>query len=125
MFTNGWINEHLKKQYKPYGITPKQYNILRILGGADEPLTTSDIRGRMIDRMSDITRLIDRLILKELVTKKVKPEDKRLVDISISEKGSELLKTMRAAVTHEYASGLTENEAVQLNNLLDSLRRNS
>lgn len=122
MFTNGWINENLKSRYKPYGLTPKQYNILRILGGADKPLTTSVIRSRMIDRMSDITRLIDRLLLKDLVIKKVKAEDKRLVDITISDKGLELLKLMSGGLTHDFTSGLTEDEAIQLNGLLDKLR---
>lgn len=122
MFTHGWIKKNLKSQCKPFGLTPKQYNILRILAGADKPLTTSVIRNRMIDRMSDITRLIDRLILKKLVIKKVKAEDKRLVDITISEKGLNLVKAMRADFTHDYMSGLDKNEVNQLNHLLDKLR---
>ncbi len=122
VFTNGWINEKRKNHYKPFGITPKQYNILRILGGADQPLTTSVIRRRMIDKMSDTTRLIDRLIIKEVVSKKVKKEDKRLVDISITEKGLQLLSEIKATRFQETASGLNENEAAKLNELLDKLR---
>lgn len=122
MFTNGWVNEKLKNLYKPYGITPKQYNILRILGGADQPMTTSVIRNRMIDKMSDITRLIDRLIIKDVVSKKVKLEDKRLVDISITEKGLQLLSAIKSAWPKDFPKGLNEEDAFQLNELLDKLR---
>lgn len=122
MFTNGWVNENLKKQYKPFGITPKQYNILRILGGAEKPLTTSVIRSRMIDKMSDITRLIDRLILKDVVSKKIKIEDRRLVDISITQKGIKLLQTIKTSASQEFAGELSVDEAAILNNLLDKLR---
>ena len=122
MYTNSWVNENLKNQYKPHGVTPKQYNILRILGGAKEPLTTSVIRNRMLDKMSDITRLIDRLILKGVVTKKVKPEDKRLVDIKITEKGLELLRTIKKSRVPDFVSGLSDSDAMKLNELLDKLR---
>lgn len=122
MFTNSWINEKLKNQYKPFGVTPKQYNILRILAGAQEPLTTSVIRSRMLDKMSDITRLIDRLILKGVVSRKVKIEDKRLVDIIITEKGLELLRDIKKSRTPEFASVLSRNDAKKLNELLDRLR---
>jgi len=92
LYTHSWLTEQLQQYFKQYKINTTQYNILRILNGAAKPMTTSDIRGRMLNRMSDITRLIDRLLLNEYVIKKVRSADKRFVDISISPSGRQLLR---------------------------------
>jgi len=105
-------------------MTRSQYNILRILAGAETPLTTSDIRTRMLEKMSDISRLIDRMQGKGWVSKEVRSTDKRLVDITINKEGLRLLTMVNSHSTplSSFATGLTKNEAEQLNTLLDKLR---
>lgn len=102
----------------------QQYNILRILNGSDIPISTLDIRERMLDKMSDTSRIVDRMVLKKLVKKKLNKTDKRLVDITITPKGKTLL-TKLDAYNHEIdniAASLTLNEAAVLSNLLDKMR---
>jgi len=125
MFTYGWILERIKMFLEKEDITHQQYNILRILrGSAPDPLSTLQIRERMIDKMSDTSRIVDRLILKELVKKCTCPKDKRLVDVTITEKGQKLLKNLDAESDHmdQIMNKLTEKESETLNLLLDKLR---
>jgi len=124
LFTQGWITERMRQFFQPYDITIKQFNILRILKGAGKPISTSIIRDRLIDKMSDATRIIDRMLTKGLVEKNGCKNDKRLVDITISKKGTELLKTIdkNSDKLDKILNGLTLNETKQLNNLLDKLR---
>ena len=82
IFTTNQIREKIKKTLKPFGITLQQYNVLRILRGAGEPITTSVIRERLLDKMADTSRMVDRLFQKGLVNRAVCPSDKRLVDVS-------------------------------------------
>ena len=124
MYTHGWIIERMRLFFKNYGITLKQYNILRILKGAEGPLSTSQIRHRMLDKMSDTTRLIDRLITKGWVQKSVSESDRRLVDIMITEEGLALLEDISGidVKTEEILSSLSEQEVQQLSDLLDKVR---
>ena len=124
LYSSAWLTERLKSRFKPYGITPKQYNILRILNGAEEPMSTSQIRGRMLDKMSDVTRLIDRMVLKEWITKKESKIDRRLVDVRIIREGQKLLNDIGQAITpiDNIMSNLNQNECAQLNLLLDKMR---
>jgi len=122
IYTNAWIDENLKNHFKPFDLTPKQYNILRILNGASQPLTTSEIRNRMLNKMSDITRLIDRLIRKNYVVKEVRVNDKRLVDITITDDGVKLLETMRNNSVTNTVGSLSVKDSNELNRLLDKLR---
>jgi len=124
LFTSGWLTEQLKYHFKPFGITPKQYNILRIVNGADKPMTTSEIRTRMLDKMSDATRLIDRMVLKGWITKEINAKDRRLVDVLISEKGKVLLQKILNINPTLLAKmeKLNTDECRQLNLLLDKLR---
>ena len=127
LFTYGWAIEKIKNVLAEEDITHQQYNILRILRGAHpKPLSTLQIRERMLDKMSDTSRIVDRLLLKSLVEKQVCSKDKRLVDITITEKGQELLKRLDAATEKMDAvmQNLSETEAEQLSNLLDKLRLN-
>jgi DNA-binding MarR family transcriptional regulator len=124
IYTYNWMSEKLKVFFDRFSITPQQYNILRILRGAGMPLSTLQIRQRMLDKMSDTSRIVDRLVIKDLVKKVPCKTDKRLVDISISEKGNKLLD-----ITDEYAveldavfGNLSEAEAKALNKLLDRIR---
>lgn len=125
LFTYGWLNEQLKNFLAPEDITLQQYNILRILrGSAPEPLSTLQIRERMLDKMSDTSRIVDRLITKELAQKVVSSKDRRLVDVSITEKGLSLLKRIdvEADRMDHILGNLTEEQAETLSNLLDRLR---
>ncbi len=127
MFTYGHIIERIKIFLEKEGITHQQYNILRILrGSAPEPLSTLQIRERMIDKMSDTSRIVDRLIVKDLVKKCTCPKDKRLVDVTITEKGQKILKKLDAESDHmdQIMNKLNEKEAETLNLLLDKLRNN-
>ena len=124
LFTNGWLADRQKQFFKPYDITAKQYNILRILRGANKPLSTSDIRDRMLDKMSDTTRLVERMLKKGWVLKKINKSDRRLVDVVLSDKGELLLQQIDKTIGDVYnlVSRLTAIEAKQLNNLLDKMR---
>jgi DNA-binding MarR family transcriptional regulator len=128
LYTYGWAIEKIKSFLAKEDITHQQYNILRILRGAHpEPLSTLQIRERMLDKMSDTSRLVDRLVLKELVNKSTCSKDKRLVDVVISEKGQELLRKLDAQSEEmdlRMMGGVSEEEAENLSFLLDKLRNN-
>lgn len=125
MYTYGWVMEHIKNFLSAEDITHQQYNILRILRGAyPEPLSTLQIRERMLDKMSDTSRIVARLVVKGLVKKVVCAKDKRLVDVTISEKGQKLLKSLDASANQleETMNNLTEKESELLSSLLDKIR---
>lgn len=124
IYSYNWVNETQSKVFASKDITAQQFNILRILRGAKQPLSTLQIRQRMLDRMSDTSRIVDRLLKKNFVTKNVCDADKRLVDISISKTGMQLLESMDDEII-ELENGFTqlkEDELKQLNFLLDKLR---
>src|SRR6187401_3634334 len=92
LYTYGWLLERIKNFLAKEDITHQQFNILRILRGASpQPLSTLQIRERMLDKMSDTSRIVDRLIAKELVKKGTCKTDRRLVDVMITDKGRKLL----------------------------------
>src|SRR5678816_397904 len=95
LFTYGWAVEKLKQIVSEEGITHQQFNILRILrGNHPTPLSTLSIRERMIDKMSDTSRIVDRLVSKGLVKKVICKKDRRLVDVSITDKGLKLFEKL-------------------------------
>jgi MarR family transcriptional regulator, 2-MHQ and catechol-resistance regulon repressor len=125
LYTYGWLIEQIKTFLAPEDITHQQYNILRILRGSHpKPLSTLQIRERMLDKMSDTSRIVDRLIVKDLVKKSTCPTDKRLVDVVITEKGQELLARLDAQtdVMDHIVGLLSDEEAETLSRLLDKLR---
>lgn len=124
LFTHHWLTNQIKKVLKEFGITSQQYNVLRILKGSyPKPITTSTIRDRMLDKMSDASRIVDRLHKKDLVIRTTCSTDKRLVDITISDEGIELLKRISHREKDiECLLNLTEEEAAVLNKLLDKSR---
>lgn len=124
LFSSNWLLENIKKFLQHEDITPQQYNILRILRGNKTPLSTLQIRERMLDKMSDTSRIVDRLLKKELVEKKTSQNDKRLVDVTISKTGLELLDRLdnRNASLDGILFNLTPDEAKMLNDLLDKMR---
>jgi MarR family transcriptional regulator, 2-MHQ and catechol-resistance regulon repressor len=126
LFTYGWVIEKIKTFLSKEDITHQQYNILRILRGSfPEPLSTLQIRERMLDKMSDTSRIVDRLIVKGLVKKSTCPNDKRLVDVTITESGQKLLSKLDEESHHmdDIMNRLTEKEAEMLSMLLDKLRK--
>jgi DNA-binding MarR family transcriptional regulator len=125
LFTGKWVTNLIAKQLKPFGITNQQYNVLRILRGQkDQYISVNAISNRMIDKMSNVSRLIDKLVLKELVIRKINREDRRQVDIAISEKGLSLVQKVESKEDDLKANfnNITNQEAQQLNHLLDKLR---
>jgi DNA-binding MarR family transcriptional regulator len=128
LYTHGWLIAKMKESLKEYDLTPQQFNVLRILRGTfPDPLSTLNIRNRMLDRMSDVSRIVDRLCKKSLLKSSKCSFDKRKVDVSISESGLALL----AKIDKEKGDfktvfdGISDAEAKQLNEVLDRLRDNS
>jgi DNA-binding MarR family transcriptional regulator len=124
IFTTNWLYEKIGSILANEEITQQQYNILRILRGAEKPLSTLQIRARMLDKMSDTSRIVDRLLLKGLVEKNACLKDKRLVDITLSKKGKALVDSLDRynEQLDKVLMGISEQEAVQMNELLDKLR---
>lgn len=122
--TYNWAMGRTRQFFEKADLTHQQYSILRILRNAGKPLSTLQIRHRMLDKMSDTSRIVARLLKKGLVEKVICKNDRRLVDVSISSKGLELLESLDAH-SHELDSHLThitEEEARTINQLLDKLR---
>jgi len=125
IYTYNWVSERTKELFATEDITPQQFNILRILRGSHpEPLSTLQIRERMLDKMSDTSRIVDRLVAKGLVKKAICRDDRRLVDIMITEKGKKLLERLdlRQDEMDNIIGNLTKKEATQLSELLDKIR---
>jgi DNA-binding MarR family transcriptional regulator len=124
LFTANWLNEQIGKILSEEGVTQQQYNILRILRGSATPLSTLKIRERMLDKMSDTSRIVDRLIAKELVFKNTCEKDKRLVDITLSPKGLDLVDQLDQFNDRIDAllKGINATEAATLNQILDKIR---
>ena len=126
IYTYNWVEEKIKDFLSAEDITPQQYNILRILRGSyPTPLSTLQIRDRMLDKMSDTSRIVDRLIVKGLVNKNISKTDKRLVDVMITEEGKMLLAKLdqHNEILDSILTGLSEEEMNTLNCLLDKIRR--
>lgn len=125
LYTHGWLINKYSEILKRYSITTPQYNILRILRGQyPNPASISILKDRMLDKMSDTSRLVDRLILKELAERKICPNDRRKAEVLITEKGLGLLKELDGVeeeLTIMFKS-LSSEEVTKLNNLLDKLR---
>ena len=127
MFTQNVINDKFNELLKPYDLSGEQYNVLRILRGQKGlPTNMFVIQERMIAKNSNTTRLIDKLLLKELVTREVCPENRRKIEVLITDKGLNLLTELDPKViAHEqqFASNLTTEELHQLNTLLEKYRK--
>lgn len=124
LFTSNWLQNKHQDFFKSFGITAQQFNILRILRGQHpKSISPSLIKERMLDKNSDVSRMLDRLLAKKLIHKQVCPKDKRAFDVSISPEGLELMKSMDKHLTSvEEMKGLSEEEASLLSDLLDKVR---
>lgn len=124
-YTSGWINNHMRPEFEKFNLTQQQFNILRILRGQyPKPATINLLKERMIDKMSDASRIVDRLVQKNLVSRCTNSRDRRAVDIRISDEGLEVLKKMDGSIKTKdfFKENLTEEEAGQLSDLLDKMR---
>ena len=125
IYTVGWMRDRTKSMFEEEDITPQQFNIIRILRGSfPKPLSTLQIRERMLEKMSDTSRIVDRLIAKGLVKKLTCKNDRRLVDVIISDKGKKLLERLdtRQDEIDGVLGKLSENDANILSDLLDKIR---
>lgn len=126
MYTSNWVADGQMRVMKPFGLTLQQYNVLRILRGQyPNPVKVSDITERMLDKMSNASRLVDKLVTKRLVLRTECPSDRRAVDVVITDEGMVLLKRIDTYQTEwdkTLTCKLTGDEAVYLSQLLDRLR---
>lgn len=125
LYTHNQIVNEVNKTLKVFRITRQQFNVLRILRGQmPNPATVNLIKERMLDKMSDASRIVERLRVKGLIDRKSSTDDRRAVEIRISQKGLELLdKIDRHQKDFEsLLHGITQEEALALNNLLDKIR---
>lgn len=125
VFTNNWLIERQLEIVKPFGITMQQFNVLRILRGQyPEPATIKLIKERMLDKMSDASRIVEKLRVKGLVKREICLGDRRNVDVYITDKGLSLLSKIDNVMPEIYhiMGNLTDREIIALNDLLDKLR---
>ena len=126
MYTSRVVEEAVTSIFKEYNLTNQQYNVLRILRGQkNKPANLSTLQERMIDRSSNTTRLVDKLIQKKLVTRNVCPDNRRKVEISITETGLDILEKLdpiTSQTNKDVLQNLNSEELKTLNNLLDKLR---
>lgn len=125
LYTQSYIVSSQHALFKPYGISPEQYNVLRILRGQNgKPTTVSSIQQRMLNKMSNASRLVDKLKTKGLVERNECPEDRRQVDILITDQGMQVLEELQSKVEAENRNfvNLSDEEVLQLNDLLDKMR---
>lgn len=124
-YTYGWLANQLRCEFEKYNLTSQQFNVLRILRGqCPKPATINLLKERMLDKMSDASRIVDRLVQKGLVSRCTSNADRRAVDIHINEAGLDILNKMDAEfkTSNLLKHNLTEAEALQLSDLLDKFR---
>ena len=125
IYTTGWIQLRQAAAFREFDVTLPQYNILRILRGQHpKPATVNLLIERMLDKTSNASRIVDKLVAKNFATRTVCPSNRRAVDIHITEAGLELLQNMESVVSHQNTGlhNLTPTEAAQLSDLLDKIR---
>jgi DNA-binding MarR family transcriptional regulator len=125
LYTNSWLQTVQTEIFKPFDLTIQQYNVLRILRGQyPNPITVIAIIERMMDKMSNASRLVDKLLLKGLAVRTECPNDRRAVDVKITQKGLDLLEELDVLQDNweKNLKGLSEEEALLLSDLLDKMR---
>jgi DNA-binding MarR family transcriptional regulator len=125
VYTTNWLEYKQHELFKEYDITSQQYNVLRILRGQQQtPIKVSDITERMLDKNSNTSRLVDKLLAKNLAKRTSCPSDRRAVDVVITDEGLKLLSDLDPSVDalEERFGMITPEEADQLSAMLDKLR---
>ncbi|MBL7933887.1 MAG: MarR family transcriptional regulator [Bacteroidia bacterium] len=125
LYTSNWLQYQYNQFFKEVDLTTQQFNVLRILRGQHPNYCSlKTIKERMLDRMSDASRIVDKLVTKGLVVRHECPNDRRSVNLLISEEGLKLLKSLDVIEEQmkDIFSTLSANEVKELNRLLDKLR---
>ncbi len=123
IYTSNWLQNLQQEFFKSFGITGQQFNILRILKGQSPgSISGTEIKSRMLDRNSDVSRLLDRLASKNLITKQTCPNDKRASDVRITAEGLALLNEINKTRKQDRVLSLSDEEAEKLSDLLDKAR---
>jgi len=125
IYTHGWLMDKQSALFDKYHVTSNQFNVLRILRGQHpNPATVNLLKERMLDKMSDASRLVERLRVKGLVKREPAKDDRRRVDVSITDKGMKLLSELDKLneLYDSFFANITENEARQASGILDKLR---
>lgn len=125
IYTAGWVSFRNNDMLKEFKLTNQQYNILRILRGQyPKPATVNLLIDRMLDKMSNASRIVDKLVTKKLVDRTICTEDRRKADVVITKKGLKLLEDIDGLENkwEKHLKKLSSSEAVLLNNLLDKIR---
>ena len=127
MYTQNILSDKFSELLKPFDISSEQFNVLRILRGQKgAPANMCLIQERMLAKTSNTTRLVDKLLLKELVTREICPDNRRKMEVMITKKGMDLLTALDPKVeTHEnqFAANINQAELEQLNSLLEKFRK--
>jgi MarR family 2-MHQ and catechol resistance regulon transcriptional repressor len=121
-YTSNWLNSKENAFFKPYGISPQQYNILRILRGAKDQIKVQIVKDRMIERAPNATRLMDKLCDKTFIERERCKHDRRVVYVKITKAGLDVLTTIDNNNNISFLENISEKEAVLLSNLLDKIR---
>ena len=124
LYTSSWLQSKHQEFFKPFNITAQQFNILRILKG-QLPASTSatEIKSRMLDKNSDVSRLLDRLVVKQLITRRVCEQDKRSADVCLTEAGINLLQEIdKKQLQLDTFLLLNDDDARLLSDILDKIR---
>ncbi len=124
IYTANWLQNKHQSLFKSFGITGQQFNILRVLKGQHpKSISATEIKCRMLDQNSDVSRLLERMAGKLLITKTTCPRDKRASDVFITPQGLDLLRDIdKRQKEIDHVIELSEEEAVQLSELLDKCR---
>ncbi len=126
IYTSNLITLLTSRLFKPYGLSAQQYNVLRILRGQNgQAISLLDIEDRMLDKSSNVSRLIDKLVLKHYITREESKVDRRRVDVLISQSGLDVLKEIDAELNkfYEKLNTLVEySDAKKMNTILDTIR---
>lgn len=126
IFTGNWLNSKSIKAFKPYGVSPQQYNVLRILKGQHpNAITVNSIAERMLDKNSNASRLIDKLVLKKLVERSPCEKDRRQMDVAITKVGLQLLDKMDLelnSIDFDLKKSVSKKDAQLINEVLDNMR---
>lgn len=126
LYTAWWLKTIMSRELKQFGLTHEQYNVLRILKGkSPNDMCVKDIAGRMIEKSSNVPRIIDRLVLKKLVKRTTDANDKRHTVMSLTAAGLNILElsTQRINSVFEQHVQLNESDAAKLNELLEIIRQ--
>ncbi len=127
LYSANWANDIITEAIKPFDISLQQFNVLRILRGQkNKPANLSTINSRMVSKMSNTTRLVDKLITKGYTERTVCPSNRRKVEITITEKGLSLLEKVDPVINNaenKVTEQLHEDELELLNKLLNKLRQ--